>query len=221
MKVNFKRVVHYPSAVLAVLAQLVIFLWLGLALDFRSEIEDPGPQYIKIRFGGALDAPQPDATLKEGMTEELAALALLAESKGSEFGNLAEDGKREYTYIDLLRLSVQEKSKIPAEALEKGISGEAVLRLTFDRKGFVQRYALIQNTGSYLLDAAAIEVAKTLMREPFPPVPTDFDRGTDKLIYDFPIAFDAENFDGSPARPAGSQTETSSRLGSAPASLSN
>lgn len=110
------------------------------------------------------------------------------EGKGEKAGN-AENGQDSATYLEWLQLTVQETSRIPYQAREQGISGDAVLRLTIDRDGYVHDFRLVKQTGSRLLDAAALRVARRLKVEPFPPMPTDFEQGKQVVTYDFPISF--------------------------------
>lgn len=107
---------------------------------------------------------------------------------GSEFGN-SNSGQDSLTYLEWLQLTVQETSQIPAEARAKKISGDAVLRLTFNRAGYVSSYKLVRKTGSKILDNAALEVGKKLGYQPFPKMPDDFERSNKQVTYDFPISF--------------------------------
>jgi len=110
------------------------------------------------------------------------------EGKGEKNGN-ADKGQDSATYLEWLQLTVQETSSIPYQAREQGISGSAVLRLTFDRDGYVHDFRLVKETGNRLLDAAALRVARRLKVEPFPPMPTEFEQGKEIVTYDFPISF--------------------------------
>ena len=110
------------------------------------------------------------------------------EAKGQKNGN-SDKGQDSASYLEWLQLTVQETSRIPIQAREQGISGSAVLRLSFDRDGYVHDYRLARATGNRILDAAALRVARKLMFEPFPPMPTDFEQGRGIVTYDFPISF--------------------------------
>ena len=107
---------------------------------------------------------------------------------GEVRGN-SNKGQESATYLEWLQLTVQEMSQIPIQAREQNISGRAVLRLTFNRAGYVSNYWLVRATGSKLLDAAALRVARRLVTEPFPPMPTEFEQGKQWVTYDFPISF--------------------------------
>lgn len=111
--------------------------------------------------------------------------------RGSEYGNSNDaDAITAPTYLDLLQATVQERSAIPQEALEKQQFAAAVLRLSFNRNGYVQKYRLVKPTGYPALDQEALRVAESLTKKPFPPTPSSFDRGQPLLTYDFPISFD-------------------------------
>lgn len=110
---------------------------------------------------------------------------------GSPFGN-SKDGKTSLSYLELLQYTLQENSIIPHQARDEGLQGDAVLRLTFDRKGFVQEYELVAATGFEILDNAALALAQKLMQKPLPPMPRSFERGKDRATYDFPISFRPE-----------------------------
>lgn len=111
-------------------------------------------------------------------------------TKGSQYGNSnAKDAISAPTYLDLLRVTVQERSAIPYEARQKQRYGDAILRLSFNRKGYVLKYSLVRQTNYEILDNAALQVGKSLTLAPFPPVPSDFDRGYSVMTYDFPISF--------------------------------
>ena len=111
--------------------------------------------------------------------------------KGSEYGNSNDDDAvLNPSYLDLLQITVQERSSIPYKAIQEEQSGKAILRLSFNRLGIVTKYRLLKSTGFQILDNEALRVAESLTRKPFPPVPTSFDPGQKKLTYDFPISFD-------------------------------
>mgnify|MGYP000712233536 CR=1 FL=1 len=96
-------------------------------------------------------------------------------------------------YLELLQNTVQQKSSIPAEAAMNNISGKAVLRLEFDRKGFVKHYSLKQSTGNKILDAAAMDLGAKLMTEPLPAPPASFFPEQQILKFDFGIDYDPVN----------------------------
>lgn len=104
-----------------------------------------------------------------------------------------DKGKIAADYLELLQLTVQETSQIPIQARQEHISGNAILRLTFNRDGYVTRYSLRRPTGHEILDNAAIAVAEKLLTEPFPPMPDEFESGKKVTTYDFPISFKAKN----------------------------
>lgn len=104
-----------------------------------------------------------------------------------------EAAKAAKDYLSMLQLTVQQKSNIPAEAAMNNIYGRAVLRLEFDRKGYVKNFKLKQSTGHEILDNAAISVATKLMSEPFPAPPEDFYPNEKLLKFDFGIDYDPIN----------------------------
>jgi TonB family protein len=104
-----------------------------------------------------------------------------------------KDPKVARNYLELLQNTVQQKSNIPAEAAMNGISGKAILRLEFNRKGYVVKYSLKKSTGNKILDNAALEVAARLMTEPFPAPPATFYPRQKILKFDFGIDYDPTN----------------------------
>ena len=90
-------------------------------------------------------------------------------------------------YLELLQYTVEDLSEVPDGG--ERLKGVAVLRLEFNRQGFVTRYALKKPTGQPILDQAATAVAARLMHEPFPAAPDGFDKGEPILRYDFLIKY--------------------------------
>lgn len=107
---------------------------------------------------------------------------------GSNYGNTTAPAEiAAADYLELLQYTVQELNHVPPGI--PGLRGVATLRLQFNRKGYVTRYVLYKPTGEKILDDAATNVAKRLMKEPFPPAPKDFDAGDRLLTYDFQIKY--------------------------------
>ena len=90
-------------------------------------------------------------------------------------------------YLELLQYAVQERSQI--HNIDPNLRGKAVLRLVFNRQGYVLTYKLKQSTGEEILDEAAEKLAKNLMEKPLPPVPASFERGEEILQYDFAVSY--------------------------------
>jgi protein TonB len=126
--------------------------------------------------------------VKEVPKKNISKLQVENEVAGSEYGN-SNTGQKSATYLELLQLTVQETSQIPPAARKAKIGGNAVLRLTFNRDGYVRDYKLVQKTGYKILDDAALDVAKKLVYQPFPPMPDKFEKGRNKVTYDFPVSF--------------------------------
>ncbi|PIR31573.1 MAG: hypothetical protein COV36_08150 [Alphaproteobacteria bacterium CG11_big_fil_rev_8_21_14_0_20_44_7] len=166
-----------------------------------QKAEENNPEKIANEPEIAQPTPQPEKkkttldNLKVGAKQTTPTKFTSTKKSGSIYGNsLAQDAKAAATYIDLLQLTVQETSRIPKQAREQNLAGNAILRLSFNRRGYVMKYSLIQKTGYNILDRAAIEVARKLTHSPFPPVPQDFDAGAQVLTYDFPISFDPTKY---------------------------
>lgn len=140
--------------------------------------------------------PAPKAEAKPSKKQQPLKLSAVSADKetapeGSQYGN-STTGQKTATYLELLQLTVQETSQIPAQARQDGLHANAILRLTFNRKGYVTEYALQRPTGYKILDDAAIAVAQTLKTSPFPPMPDNFEVGKQVATYDFPISFKPE-----------------------------
>lgn len=198
---------------LAFVLHLVVIAVYDLTRDFGSDLP-PQPRIVKIRLGEAGDeeiaeqkTPE-DEIIIEQVTEQefgdkiieekivetsekkLSAKKKRSKPRGSEYGNSTDaDAISAPTYLDLLQVTVQERSAVPLEAAEKRQYGRAVLRLSFNRLGYVKKYSIIRSSGYEILDREALRVAQTLTQNPFPPAPQSFDRGRTTLIYDFPISF--------------------------------
>jgi len=107
---------------------------------------------------------------------------------GASYGNSNTSGKTATRdYLELLQYNVQEMSEVPAAA--KDLKGRAVLRLAFNRQGYVLAWSLKQKTGVKTLDIAAENLAKRLMDSRLPAAPADFDQGDEILQYDFLVSY--------------------------------
>lgn len=151
-------------------------------------------QKIEKKLLPEIGAVEEDEVPREVLSEQVVAKNPVQKERrsndvaGSEFGN-SDEGQKAATYLELLQLTVQETSQIPSIAREERISGNAVLRLTFNRSGYVIKFKLVQKTGSEILDDAALAVGQQLSRQPFPPMPRDFEAGKGAATYDFPVSF--------------------------------
>ncbi len=90
-------------------------------------------------------------------------------------------------YLELLQYTVQERSEV--HSTDPNLRGKAIIRLVFNRHGYVLTYKLRQKTGIQTLDSAAEKLAKNLMENPLPTVPEDFERGAEILQYDFVVSY--------------------------------
>lgn len=196
------------SFILAFILHFAVLAIYDLTKDFGSVNIDE-PRIIKIKLGTSSDIVPLTKTKNQEVkiqktVEEVGTIQEEPEieqkkidiqvteikERGSEFGNsLDEDAIISPTYLDLLQFTVQERSSIPAKAVREQIYGSAMLRLTFDRDGFVQKFKLVKSSGHTILDQEALRVAKSLMTAPFPKAPDSFDEDSKIMTYDFPISF--------------------------------
>lgn len=200
------------SAATTLFVHMLFFVALAATLQGAASISSP-PKFIKLRLGeseivadevfmeknsdeievqaqAAEPLPEFGEVAEEKAIEPIAKPQKSASSKveGSKYGN-SDTGQKTATYLELLQLTVQETSKIPSEARAAGLSGNAVLRLTFNREGYVRKFKLIQKTGHAVLDEAALDVGAKLSYQPFPPMPDNFEQGRKTATYDFPVSF--------------------------------
>lgn len=143
-----------------------------------------------------IEKPKPKIAKKKPAPKQVAKLAKkpgrLDAPKGTPIGNSIGTGKNAPAdYLELLQYAVQERSVIHNP--DPNLKGKAVLRLVFNRRGYVLTYKLKQRTGEAVLDRAAEKLAKNLMDNPLPAAPEDFDRGDDILQYDFLVSYPPTN----------------------------
>ncbi len=155
----------------------------------EQEIEQLEAQEIILPEVGAEEQKPQLIKIKKPHQKRVAKVSVSSAAKGSENGN-SSAGRTSLTYIEKLQYGVQEASEIPSQARAQGITGNAVLRLTFTRSGAVEEYQLVKKTGHPVLDNAALQVGENLLQNSFPAMPQNFERGRKRVTYDFPISYE-------------------------------
>ncbi len=92
-------------------------------------------------------------------------------------------------YTQLITLAVERKKVVPTEAFEKSLKGTTYLRIQFNRNGrFSEQDLRIEKPSAHkMLDDAALAAAKR--SNPLPPVPANYEPGTQKFAFIIPVAF--------------------------------
>lgn len=213
---NIRKLELEALALAAFLHLLGLVLYGAFAIQPEIQAVD-NSHMVKINLAGlepemaGLEPAQPiedsssDMDVKKGQTPAMPNSMATAEEQampvevepvgqkgGGEVG-VDSESQAAKKYLFLLQNTVQQSSNMPAEATKKGHTGKAVIRLEFTRDGKVTNYSLQKSTGHKELDTAALEVAKHLKTNPFPPAPEDFYPGQKVLKFDFGIDYEPEN----------------------------
>ncbi|MBI1274658.1 TonB family protein [bacterium] len=91
-------------------------------------------------------------------------------------------------YEQLLSGWIEQHRRMPEEALNKGMSGRALVYIRIDRGGNILFSRLEKRTGQSILDKAVMDMIRRA--NPVPPVPTDYPPG-DQLAFRIPVNFTA------------------------------
>lgn len=102
--------------------------------------------------------------------------AAAGEVKGSPLGNsTAAEADILRRYEQVISLWVVRNRVYPPEAFEKGLQGEAVVRIRINRQGRILSYRIEQSSGHSLIDAGLGEMVKR--SNPVPAVPENYPGG--------------------------------------------
>jgi len=116
-------------------------------------------------------------------------MARLEESFRKKYGQEVEEGETRFLNTDDIQFgsflrrfetAVYGVWRYPAEAVKMGIEGVTPVRITFNRKGEIEKYEILQSSGSRILDE---EVRRTLRAlGPIGGFPKGYDKETFNLI---------------------------------------
>lgn len=81
----------------------------------------------------------------------------------------------EARYVHVIKLRIERRKRYPALARELDVSGRVGIAYTIDRSGRLTDAAVIQSSGSDILDKAALQAVRTAL---FPPMPKGAWRGS-------------------------------------------
>ncbi|MGB1539412.1 MAG: TonB family protein [Rickettsiales bacterium] len=96
--------------------------------------------------------------------------------EGSALGNSTEsEAEVVRRYEQLISVWIQRHKTYPAEAMQQGVQGKAIIRIRIDRTGRIKYFKLQQRTGSPMLDEAVIAMVRAA--NPVPPVPANYPAG--------------------------------------------
>lgn len=166
---------------------------------------------IKISFGGdsggfrveyepmpeaAESEPAPEVTPQKAKVKQKPAKKILASKPANKISELApaagnasavpeQKSTSEQKYLSLIQNWVQNEAALTPSSAK----GQAVLRLEFNRQGFVTRFQLVKSTGNAALDKAALELAQKLTKTPLPKPSADFYPSENLLRFDFNVDY--------------------------------
>jgi protein TonB len=132
-------------------------------------VTEPPPPEVK--------RPQPKQVATEQQVEQVAVLEQKAASKAQEGG----DATLYRAYLGSIRTHI-EKFKVKPKSRAKGT---VVVRFTLDREGKVVDRTVATSSGSWQLDAAALEAIDEA--SPFPKFPEDISR--EQIVLSLPFRF--------------------------------
>jgi len=141
----------------------------------RSDIAAPRPQITPQVDASAL----PPGPLKVQHDMDMARLAAEIHLRSQRYAKrpsrkFVSASTREYAWAAYLRTWVDRAERVgnlnyPDEARRRGLAGTVVINVGIRRNGSVERADIVQSSGTPLLDAAALRIAK--LAEPYPPLP--------------------------------------------------
>lgn len=113
--------------------------------------------------------------------------AIGGEAKGSPLGNSsAADSEILRRYEQVISLWVVRNRVYPPEAFQRGLQGEAVVRIRINRQGRILSYRIEQSSGHSLIDASLSEMVKR--SNPVPAVPENYP-GAKELEFLISVSF--------------------------------
>lgn len=141
----------------------------------RGDIVAPTPQLTPQADATAL----PPGRLKVEHDMDMARLAAEIHLRSQRYAKrpsrkFVSASTREYAWAAYLRTWVDRAERVgnlnyPDEARRRGLAGTVVINVGIRRNGSVERADIVQSSGTALLDAAALRIAK--LAEPYPPLP--------------------------------------------------
>lgn len=109
-------------------------------------------------------------------------------SRGEDGKSLHSSGGGADEYLGMIRRRISEKKEFPAEALNEGMRGIALVGFRLHRGGTVDGVRIVRSSRSPILDS---EAQMTVRRAaPFPPIPGRF--SGDSMDIQVPISFEIE-----------------------------
>lgn len=137
----------------------------GAQAPVLSAVEQVARQFVRARAPQAKLPAQPGSVL------------------GTTTNSHAEMLSR---YEQLISRWIQQYKTYPDEARQKGLQGEAIVRIRIDRQGNIRYFVLQKETGHVILDRAVITMLKRA--NPVPPVPENYPAGA-LLEFLVPVSF--------------------------------
>ncbi len=104
---------------------------------------------------------------------------------GTKLGNVTlAQQKIINSYVELLSLWFKKHEEYPKAAKEKGLIGDAIIRITIDRSGTIVFYEIEKTTGHFILDQSIKDMIERA--NPVPAIPDDYPSGN-KANFRIPI----------------------------------